>query len=418
MSQDAVGIPTFPDTVTQKQVDCDVFSRGGVDYYTQRVKLGAGDLTVDAWGAQKVTFPKSIFHGLWTFDIPANMWFMYENGTQVYTSTNIASVNSAANLTTSATKTALILESREAPRYQPNRGHLFSTALWCPTKTSNGVREWGLATTENGIFFRLKADGLLYAVRRSGGVEKIEALIDTSTVVGFDVEKGNVYDIQYQWRGVGNYKFFINLQLVYTMSLLGTLTKLSMENPALPIRFTATRGTQDVSMNVGCADITSENGMTDVEQYNSAYVEGINATTNTPIITIHSPLLVGTTTNTRTCTLARISFNAAKKTVFKVWLTRNPTAFTGMTLVALGEGSFIQTDSVSMSPTAVKATAVNLTLLSKVTAIPVEAAVPRVMDNPYRGRIEFPIVRGDYLVVTATGASSVCDVVVEWGEQV
>jgi len=259
---------------------------------------------------------------------------------------------------------------------------------------------------------------LLYAVRRSGGVEKIEELIDTSGITGFNVEAGNVYDIQYQWRGVGNYKFFINLQLVYTMSLLGTLTELSMENPALPIRFTATRTTQDVSMNVGCADITSENGMTDVEQYNSAYVEGINATTNTPIITIHNPLLVGTKTNTRTCTLARISFNAAKKTVFKVWLTRNPTAFTGMTLVALGEGSFIQSDSVSMTPTAVKATAVNLALLSKVTAIPVEAAVPRQMDNPYRGRIEFPLVRGDYLVVTATGASSICDVVVEWGEQI
>jgi hypothetical protein len=186
--------------------------------------LGSGELTEDAWGIQKVSFPHSIMHGMWTFDIPASIFFMYENGTQVYTSTNIVSSGGGAVITTSAAKSALILEGRDCPRYQPNRGHLFSTALWCPSKTNNGIREWGVITAENGVFFRLKADGLLYAVRKSGGAENYEAVIDTSAVAGFDVEKGNVYDIQYQWRGVGNYKFFINNTLVKTFSTLGTLT--------------------------------------------------------------------------------------------------------------------------------------------------------------------------------------------------
>lgn len=378
--------------------------------------LGVGDIITDAWGVQKVSLPRSIFHGMWTFDIPPQMWFMYENGTQVYTSTNIVSSGGAGTLTTSATQTALILESRECPRYQPNRGHLFSTALWCPNKTNDGVREWGLQTTENGVFFRLKADGLLYAVRKSGGVQKEETLIDTSVVAGFDVQKGHIYDIQ--WRGVGNYKFFIDNVLVHTMGLLGTLTELSMQNPALPISYRATRTTQDVGMSIGCADITSENGLTDTEQYNSCYAENVAVSTNTPAIVVHSPLQIAGVTNTRTVTLARISFTCSKKAVFKVWITRDSTAITGATLVALGSGSYIQTDSPNSATGAVRATSVNLTLLKNVISVPVEAAVPHFVDNPYRGRIEFPVVRGDYLVVTCTAATATADVVVEFGEQI
>ena len=48
----------------------------------------------------------------------------------------------------------------------------------------------------------------------------------------------------------------------------------------------------------------------------------------------------------------------------------------------------------------------------------VEATVSREVDNPYRGRIEFPIVRGDYLVVTCEATTAEADVVIEWGEQI
>ena len=124
-----------------------------------RQSLGWGDLTADAWGVQKVSLPFSVFHGLWTFDIPATQWLMYEDDVEVSTSTNIISENSAAKLTSSATNADCLMVSRYTPRYQPNRGHLFSTAVWCPSKTADGIREWGLQTPENGVFFRLKADG-------------------------------------------------------------------------------------------------------------------------------------------------------------------------------------------------------------------------------------------------------------------
>lgn len=381
-------------------------------------EYGDVGLNRDAWGIKKVSLPKSLFHGMFTFDIPQSKWMMHENGVQVYTSTNIVSTKGAGTLTTSAAKSILNLESRVCPRYQPNRGHLFSTAVICPNKTNGGIRSWGLCTTENKVLFRLKADGKLYAVLVSDTVQRYEQEIDTSAIAGFDVQKGNVYDIQYQWRGVGNYKFYINLTLVHTFNHLGTLTELSMENPALPACIRAERTTQDVSIIVGCVDITSENGDDDHLEYGSSYAEAVNVTTNTPVIVVRQPLLINTRTNTRDLTLARITFNCSKKAVFKVWSTRDATGITGATYKVVKAGTFVETDSPNMDPTAVRATSVTLAKLSLITAVAVEAAVPREVTNPRPHEVAFPIVRGDYIVVTCTASAAVADCVIEWGEQI
>lgn len=387
--------------------------------------LSTGELVADAWGIQKVSLPASVFHGMWTFDIPATMWLMYENAAEVFTSTDITSVSGHAKLATTVTNTVLKLESRECPRYQPNRGHLCSIAGWFPSKTADGIRDFGLINEFNGVFFRLKADGLLYAVLLSGGVET-ENLIPTANLpVGFNVEKNNIYDIQFQWRSAGNYKFFIGdaatgaSKLVYTYNHLNLFAAVSIENPALPIGFRATRTTADVEMHIGCADVTSENGsVTNTEQYNSAYAANVSIGTTQPVIVIKQPLLIAGVTNTRTITLARITVTCSKKGSFRVWVTRDPTAITGATFVALGGGSFVETDSPDTAAGAVRATSVTTSAMKFVSAIQVETLVSRSLDNPYRGRIEFPLVRGDYLVVTGTAATATAECVVEWGEQV
>lgn len=379
-------------------------------------KLGSGDLTVDAWGSPKVSLPHSIFHGLFTFDVPPSQWFMYHGSTQVYTSTKITSIDGSLSVVADAAVPVAEAVSRASPRYQPNRGHLYSTALWMPNKTNDGVREFGLFTVENGVFFRLKADGKLYAVLRSGGIETREAEINTSGLIGFDVEKGNVYDIQYQWRGIGNYKFYINLTLVHVFELLGTLTALSMQDPALPCSYKATRTTQDVSIRAGCVDITSENGDDDRLHYGSAYAAQTINGTNAPLIVVLNPLTINSKTNTRMTELSRISLNSDKNGSFRVWVARDPTAIIGATLVARGNGSFIQTDSTDANPTAVHATSVDIAKMTLVTVMPVRANIPMGMDNPFQNRIDFPLVRGDYLVITGTVVNAACEAVVEWGE--
>ena len=376
-----------------------------------------GELTSDAWGIPKVSLPHSLFHGLFTFDIPAAQLFMFHGATQVYTSSNIVSTNSAGVVAANATQPSVTLQSRMCPRYQPNRGHLYSTALWCPSKTANGVREWGLSTTENGVFFRLKADGLLYAVLRSGGVETKEEVIDTSVVADFDVQKGNVYDIQYQWRGVGNYKFYINLVLVHTFENLGTLTALSMQNPALPATYKAVRTTADVAMHIGCVDITSENGSDNSLQPHVAYANISRNGTDVPVISIHNPLLINSKTNTRTVYPTRISMSCDKKAVFKIWRHRDPALLTGETFVALGNGSFVQTDSPDTVAGAVAATAATVTKMELIDVINVQANGSFSYTKP-DSRMDFDLVRGDYLTVTVTATTGLCDVVISWGEAV
>ena len=389
--------------------------------------LGLGDLRSDAWGVQKVSSPISLFHGMWTYDIPSSMWFMYENGSQVYSSTNIKSIGGVARLSADATKHTLLLEGRECPRYQPNRGHLFSTALWLPVLTANATRDFGLFTEDNGVFFRLKSDGKLYAIIRRNKIEVKEEYINTNGIDNFDISKNNIYDIQFQWRSAGNYSFYVGSPntgvstLVHKINYLGTLTSASVENPALPPAYKVTRGTEDAIMNIGCTDITSENGMiNNNEQYNSTYAESISVVTNTPVLTIRQPSSITyngvSVVNTRTVTLTRISVACSKKAVFKVWMTRDPSAFIGASYVNLHNGSFVQTDTAAFGGT--KATAVDINKLNFITAIPVEAAVPREVTNPHMNKIVFPVVRGDYLVVTCTSATGSADCVIEIGEEI
>ena len=386
--------------------------------------LGVGDLIYDAWGVQKVSLPFSLFHGLFTFDIPDKMWFMYEGGTQVYTSTSIVSTDGAAVLTTSVGKTALILESRVCPPYQPNRGVLFSTAVWCPSKTAAGcVREWGVQTLSNGVFFRLKADGLLYAVQRSLGVETREEVITTTGVTSFDVQKGNIYDIQYQWRGVGNYKFFINNVLVHTFSLLGTLTALSMANPSLPMSFkasTADAAVANCAMHIGCVDLTTENGKETTEQWQTSYAQAVATNgADKPVLVIFNPLTINALINTRTVHLHHISFTNTKKCIFKVWKTRDPANITGETLVAGygGKYTYVQSDSTDMNAGAVRATAVTVANLEFLYAAAVEPANIFEVDL-LSDHLELNMVRGDYLVITNDSVNGSSEVVVRFGEEI
>ena len=387
--------------------------------------LGTGDLTTDAWGSQKVSFPVSLGHGLWTFDIPPSAWFMFEDGVEVATSTDITSSGGVAKLLTTVTNTALLLCSKISPRYQPNRGHLFSTALWLPSKTGDGVRDFGLFTTENGVFFRLKADGLLYAVLRRGSSEVLEEVIDTSALAGFDVEKNNIYDIQFQWRSGGNYKFFIgnpatgDSVLVHTFSLLGTLTTASLEDPALPMSFLATRTTEDVAMYVGCCDVTSENGRADTLKYSAAFAEDVATNgTDKPVLVVYSPLVIGSVTNTRILELAEVNVSSDKKAQFKVWSTRDPAQITGETLKVIGGGSYVETDSTDMDATAVRATAATVANMTFLTSVRVQANGNGRMNNPLPDRIMFYVSRGDYIVVTCTGVNATSDCVLVWGEAI
>lgn len=387
------------------------------------VSLGYGHLTHDAWGIQKVTQAVSLFHGMFSFDVPPNIWLVEEDGAEVVPASVTSCTSSGGALHIDPTGfTTVEMHSHRHPRYQPNRGHLYSTAVFLPSPNADCVRDFGLIShDENGVFFRLIGNGASYtlnAVRTSGSVETVEEITIPSAFVGFDISKGNIYDIQFQWRGVGNYKFYIGnpatglSELVHTMNLLGTLDALSIQNPTLPATFKVdnTNGGNGKII-CGCVDITSEGGTEDREQYQSAtHARSTGTNTEIPILSIFSPETINGHVNTRDTRLARVSGSADAKVTCTVYKTRDPAALTGEAFATIGGGTYVQKDTT--------ATAIVTANANKILSFKIEANSSAFRESPDPRRIDFFVSHGDYIIITSQGNNTNVDFAIEWGEEI
>jgi hypothetical protein len=191
---------------------------------------------------------------------------------------------------------------------------------------------------------------------------------------------------------------------------LGTLTAMSVENPALSAGFLCTKTTEDVSMIIGCADITSEGGTIDRLQYFSASHERSTGTINQiPLISVMSPATIGTAHNTRDLRLVRVSGGAGAKATFRVYTTRDATALTGASFGAVA-GTQTLVDTTASAITTAKC---KLLLTFRVPANG-SASV----DNPDKDRIDFTVVHGGYIILTVEGSNTTVDGTIELGEEI
>ena len=235
------------------------------------------DIGHDAWGRNKAIIDRSQFSGLFTYDVPPKMWKeMKYNGVDDYIEqqgfTNATSVKGQLKLTSGlVTNDRFQLRSLDHVRYQANRGHLYSTAMFFPNPTARGTRKWGLLLPCNGVYFQLEGNGIsytFYLVIKNHFVEnKID--ITNKVPVGFDFAKGNLYDLQMQWRGVGDFIVYLNQEEIYRTSELGNRDEVSIENPSLPVGFECINDGDPVEMFCGCVDITSEGGREISAKYTS-----------------------------------------------------------------------------------------------------------------------------------------------------
>ena len=298
-----------------------------------QVNVNQNELGFDAWGRNKVVKDNSILHGMFTFNVPVKVWKEEFNGVG-RVPTNATSLNGKLRLISGSNEgDSTYLRTFRNPRYEPNRGLLYSTAIFLPSPSANGIRRWGYFTAESGAFFELTVFGQLSIVTRTtinGVTTDNKQSIDTT---GIDLSKGNIYDIQMQWRGVGNYKFFINNTKVGEFEYLGTLEDLSIYNPANPIAFECTRLTSEVAIECGCVDISSEGGKDNGKAYGSVGISNESGQVsisgfNTPIVAIRSKLTVGGLINTRDTLALLLSSYSDQKSFIRVWSTRDFTKIT------------------------------------------------------------------------------------------
>lgn len=387
--------------------------------------LGDGELTMDAWGRAKVINDFSLIHGLFTYDIPYQIWVLQENGTElldISASTRTSSINGELVLKSGGTLNDVSqLHTKRHPRYQPNRGHLWSASIFLPGKTLLGERNFGLFNDENGVFFRLKSDGKLYAVLKSNNVETIEEEIKHLPET-FDAEKGNTYDIQMQWRGVGDIYFFVGdpatgrSKLVHSFNLLGTQDAIIIANPALSASFEAINNGNEVTIKCGCVDVTSEGGNQVREQF-ATHQSNEVAVTDDVIFGLRVPLLFNGKTNTRDLRRARLSVSSDKKGTFSIYAGRNPTALTinvGAWVAHNGGNVEVFTPVLSTDSSLDRAK-VNLIIKRSI-----QAGTNEYVTNPEPLHIDAFLSAGDYFFVTGTGsgASAVMSCTFEWGEEI
>ena len=94
----------------------------------EKVNVGTNALSYDAWGRNKAISDDSIFHGMFTYNVPVTSWYETINGV-IGPTTNCTSVDGALQVTAGATfNDYTYLRSYRNPRYEPNRGALYSTS--------------------------------------------------------------------------------------------------------------------------------------------------------------------------------------------------------------------------------------------------------------------------------------------------
>jgi len=132
------------------------------------VSVAKNELGYDAWGRLKVVNDDSLLHGLFTYNVPVRVWYEEINDVLSPTITNCTSVDGALNVLAGGTLSdTTYLRTFRNPRYEPNRGAIYSTSSWITNPNALMTREWGTFTAESGVFFRLKSGGTLVGVIRT-----------------------------------------------------------------------------------------------------------------------------------------------------------------------------------------------------------------------------------------------------------
>lgn len=379
-------------------------------------------LNFDAWGIQKTSHNFSIMHSMFTYEVPRETWIIRENGAENYgTSTTCVSINGKLQCSSGAlTGNSAEVVSRRNPRYQPNRGYLYSSSIFLPNKNAVGIREFGAFTQDAGVFFRLR-NGSLYAVIRTtinGVTSDSETLLQLPD--GLDLEKGNIFDIQMQWRGVGSVRFFVGdpttgySEKVLDLAHINKLTELTIFNPAMPVAFRCenTDGTQ-VVLECGCVDITSEGGGKESRQYSSVTSGEVALdTTELPVLAFRIPLTYDGKVNTRDCALRRISAFCDSAALLRTYYFRDPTAITATWSPIHGKA--FQQKALNGDVTAFDTGKMNFLHERR---IPINGNVE--ITNPDEAVGDFFLASGDYVLITIQAKNNTLGgTTLEYGQEI
>jgi hypothetical protein len=198
--------------------------------------------------------PRTAFGELQTAQYkPETVWsFAYNINTDLFetTETNTGTVthsrpNAVLQTGTNSAGGAKI-ETKRAIRYQPGiGGRVMFTAVF-NTPVADSLQIIGVGDDNDGFFFGY--DGLRFGcLRRNNGTdywtyeEEWNVRTNSNVKATNDWQKLNVFQIQFQWLGGGEIKFFVEqnysgmFELMHRVKYAGTETTTSVQNPSFPV---------------------------------------------------------------------------------------------------------------------------------------------------------------------------------------
>lgn len=229
-----------------------------------------------AFDEQRVAQPFALVDLVNKYEIDANTY----SAAQVATGGTVTHVplQSAIQFSvTGASGSSAALQTKTYYRYQAGRGTRIRTTINNDDAgQANQVRRWGLFDANDGLFYELSGTTLRVVQRSSTSGAPVDTAINQSvwnhdkldgtgpSGVTLDVTKGIIFEITFQWLGVGDVSFFINGILVHKITNANVLTVPYMRTAQLPLRWevTNTGASTGSGFRYVCASVQVDGGVT------------------------------------------------------------------------------------------------------------------------------------------------------------
>jgi hypothetical protein len=269
---------------------------GGNPQYTE---LSPNSYQAAAFGDMRVAAPYTLLDTNFKYDLEHHEWESAVVGGGVVS--HLPNESAAKLAVTTANADRARLRTITFFRYQAGKGHRVKmTCVQADTGQANQTRRWGYFDDNDGLFFELTGTSL-YVVRRtstSGSpvdtqVAKASWSYDPMDGTGpsgvtLDVTKGNIYEFNFQWLGVGKVRVFVNGFLVHVFDNANTYTVPYIKTAVLPVQgeIINTGASTASYFKIICSSVISEGGMAPPE-----YTFGAYNTADISVTTTERPLL-------------------------------------------------------------------------------------------------------------------------------
>jgi len=242
-----------------------------VEVNVSKINGSAGD----AFNRLRVSNPYPLFENSSRYDINNTIWHSSTaTGGSVTHNTTNAAIQLTTNTQTSASASLVTLKNF---RYQPGKGHLVQQTLSIVNPSEeNSITKWGYFDDNDGLFFS-SSGGVFGVVLRDNGTDTFVAqsnfnldTLDGNGQSGFniDLSKSNIYQISFQFLGVGVVEFSVykgdgSTIPFHRFENANTNTYQYMKTALLPVKYevintdTTTAGS---GINVLCVNVSSEGG--------------------------------------------------------------------------------------------------------------------------------------------------------------